>query len=285
MSKIHVIGANGYIGSLLVDQLIVSGHEVEISPYRLPDIPEKSIDTDIVIHCAFSGGGTEHKPRSGNNDPERMRKINIEGMKALLLGLKNRMTKIVFLSSTAVYGKFSDVPLLDEKAELAPVSDYGRHKVEAENILRNSDFDWLILRPSGIFGPSTDGKFGNSFINVVVSSAIEKGEITILGGDQKIDTLYLLDLVRIIHRLCSGEWYSRETFNIAGEIITVKKMLSSLAESLSNTGFPCSIISKDFDGKPAILTDTLKIKKAFPGWTNTDLKLSFNALLSAFVKP
>jgi len=284
MSNIHLIGANSYVGALLTRYLIATGHSVEISPYRLPNIPEKSINTDIVIHLAVLGGGTIHKPRTGENNQELMRKVNIEGMKALLSGLTNPRTKIIFLSSTAVYGKFHDSPLVNEEAELTPVSDYGRQKVESENILRNSDFEWLILRPSGIFGPSAGSRFGNSFLNVVVTNAIQKGEITILNGDQRIDTLYILDLIHVILRSCASERKPREIFNVGGEIVTVKDMLNTLVESVHNIGISCSVSSKNFDGKPAIITDTSKLKWAYPNWKNTPLNIALHSLLTAYLR-
>jgi len=284
MSKIHVIGANGYVGALLVNYLIAVGHTIEISPYRLPNIPIKSIDANIVIHMATSGGGTEHKPRIGENDPEQMRKVNIDGMKALLSGLKNSRTKIIFLSSTAVYGKFHDSPLVNEEAELAPVSNYGLQKVESELILQNSDFEWLILRPCGIFGPSAGSRLGNSFLNVVVANAIQKGGITILSNDQRIDTLYILDLIHVILRSCASEWKPREIFNVGGEIVTVKDMLNTLVESVHNIGIPCSVSSKDFDRKPAIITDTSKLKRAYPNWKNTPLNIALHSLLTAYLR-
>lgn len=283
MSKIHVIGANGYIGALLVNYLLASGHIVEVSSYRLPNIPLKSIDANIVIHLAVSGGGTEHKPRAGENDPEQMRKINIGGMKALMAGLANPRTKIIFLSSTAVYGKFTDSPLVDEKTELAPVSEYGRQKVESENILRNSHFEWLIIRPCGIFGLSAGNRLGNSFLNILVANAIQKGQITILGGDQKIDTLYILDLIHVILRSCSNDWKPREIFNVGGEIVTVEEMLQTLAASVRNLGIPCSVSNRDFVPSPAILTNIHKLKQAFPEWRNTPLNISIHALVTNYL--
>ena len=156
MFKIHLTGANGYIGSLLSKCLIAEGFHVEKADYRLPDVPEKSIDADMLIHASFSGGGTMHKPRSGYHDPELMYRSNVSGMKALLAGLKRSSTKIISLSSTAVYGKFQGTPLLNEQAPLKANSTYGLHKIESEKILMNSPFEWMILRPSGIFGPSVD---------------------------------------------------------------------------------------------------------------------------------
>lgn len=284
MAKIHLTGANGYIGSLLYNYLVAAGHQVDIATYRLPKVPKKSIDTDIVIHLATSGGGTLHNPRKGDGDIELMKTININGMKALLTGIKNPKSKILFMSSTAVYGKFNDSPLVTEESDLEPVSIYGEHKVASENILQESDFDWLCLRPCGIFGPSAESRFGNSFLNVVTAKAIEEGQITILGGDQKIDTLYLLDLIDIILRICSGQWRSREIYNVAGEIVTVENIILSMVKTIRNMGLPCYVNKKDFEGKPAVLTDSTKLRNDFPKWQTTPFDISMHSLASAYLK-
>lgn len=281
MAKIHLIGANGYIGSLLVNCLIAAGHRVDKATYRLPNIPSKSIDADIVIHLAAAGGGTTHKPRAGDSDPQLMRNVNLGGMNSLLSGIKKSETRILFISSTAVYGKFGDSRIVTERAKLEPVSVYGEHKVESEKILRNSDFDWVILRPCGIFGPSVGSRLGNSFLNVVTDNATTSGRIIIMGGDQKIDTLYLLDLIHVILRICSDEWRSRAIFNVAGEIVTVEKMILSLVNSMLNIGLPCVVNYNDFQEKPTILTDTKKLRQAFPKWDTTKLSCSMHSLLSA----
>lgn len=281
MAKIHIIGANGYIGALLINYLYTMGHHIEISPYRLPNIPVRCIDADIVIHLAAAGGGTEHKPRLGYNDPELMKNVNIEGMKAILAGIINHNTKIIFVSSTAVYGKYLDSPLVNEEAKLEPVSLYGQHKVESENILMDSNFEWLILRPVGIFGPSCGNRFGNSFLNIVLDNALKNKTVKLIGGNQNIDTLYILDLIQIILYSCSDDWCPFEVFNVAGEIITVEKIIRSLTKSLDNIGIPCSIHKKEFQVKPSIIADTTKLKKSFPGWSNTPLDISINSLITS----
>jgi nucleoside-diphosphate-sugar epimerase len=283
MAKIHLTGANGYIGSLLKNYLVAAGHQVETASYRLPNILKKSIEADFIIHLAAAGGGTVHNPRKGDSDPDLMRKINLNGMKALLSGISNPETKVLFMSSTSVYGKFNDSPLVNEVAKLEPVSVYGEHKVASEKILQESNFDWMILRPCGVFGPSSEYRFGNSFLNVVTEKATSEGQITLMGGNQKIDTLYLLDLIQLVLRICAGEWHSREVYNVAGEIVTVETMILSLVETIRKIGIPCKITKKDYPGKPAVLADTTKLRKALPGWEPTDFAVSMYSLVSAFL--
>lgn len=280
--NIHIIGANGYIGSLLTNYLRAAGHVVDIAKYRLPNIQKNSIDADIVIHSAMSGGGTIHKPRAGNNDPEYMRKVNINGMKALLAGLKRIDTKILYLSSTAVYGKFDDSPLVNEEHALLPVSVYGQHKVESEAILKQSDFDWMILRPCGVFGPSVGNNFGNSFLNIVIEKAIKNKQVDVYGGDQLIDTVYILDLITVILQSVNNEWYPRQIFNMGGEIVEVEKMLSIVSGYLNNLGIDCQLINKDFKRKPAVLTNSTKLKSTFQDFNHTPLNISIHTLVYAW---
>lgn len=284
MARIHLIGRNGYIGALLINYLSAVGHTVEVASYRLPNITPKSIDADIVIHLAAYGGGSKHKPRNGWDDYEQMRDINVNGMKALLLGLVNKYTKIIFLSSSAVYGKFINPSTLCEESVLKPDSEYGRQKVEAENILRDSDFEWNILRICSIFGPSINNNFGNSFHNTVIKNAIKTGEITIMGGDQKIDTLYILDLISIILRSCADEWHAKEIFNISGEITTVENMLNIVADSIQHIGMLCSVSKEDYSKVPSALMDIKKLQRSFPGWKTTSLQCSIHSLVAAHLQ-
>lgn len=278
---IMVTGARGYIGSILVNSLLIHGHKVDVLPGKISNIPKKSIDADIVIHLAFAGGGTEHLKRKGWDDSVQMENTNIIGFKTLLNGIRNENTKIILLSSSAVYGKFQKSPILSEKAELTPVSEYGKYKVHAEEILKESRFDWMILRPCGVFGPSCNQKFGNSFLNVINENVIKSGRITMMGGEQEIDTLYIFDLIKLIVKICSGEWHTREIYNISGEIVTIEDMFNTLSDVFSNIGIPCLISKKEWSGKPSVSISIEKLKKDFPDWQTTPLNISLYSLVIA----
>jgi nucleoside-diphosphate-sugar epimerase len=59
---------------------------------------------------------------------------------------------ILFVSSTAVYAQ-NDGSWVDETSPCEPTSFSGRHLLEAEDLLRNSDHPYCIVRFSGIYGP------------------------------------------------------------------------------------------------------------------------------------
>jgi hypothetical protein len=84
-------------------------------------------------------------------------------------------------------------------------------------------------------------------------------------------------------RICADEWHSRETFNVAGEIITVEEMIISLVNTIQNIGFRVDVSKKYFHGKPEVLADTNKLKQVFPKWNTTPLSCSMHALVSAYL--
>ena len=180
-----------------------------------------------------------------------------------------------------VYGKFKKSLILSEKAELTPASEYGKHKVRAEEILRKSNFDWMVLRSCGVFGPSCNQKLGNSFLNVIIDNVIKSGKITMMGGKQEIDTLYIFDLIKLIVRICSGEWHSGETYNISGEIVTIEDMFNTLSDVFNKIGMHCLISKEEWSKKPDVFMNTEKLKKHFPDWQTTPLNFSLYALVIA----
>ena len=126
--KILVTGGAGYIGSVLVNKLIDSGHQVKViddlsngfkqNIDENADFIEGSIldndklnqaldDVEVVFHLA-----AKIRVEEGQREPELYKKVNIEGT----LNLINKCTeknikKLVFASTAAVYGDPEDYPV------------------------------------------------------------------------------------------------------------------------------------------------------------------------------
>lgn len=281
MARIHLTGATGYIGASVRRRLEDDCHEVEVSDYRLPDPPTRPIDADVLIHLAAAGGGSHHLQRRGNDDPAHVHAVNVTGLAAMLGDLANHATRFMFLSSGAVYAAAPDIPTVEESWPLSPSSAYAASKVESEKILRESGLDFMILRPCGVFGQSVDATFGGAFLNVVVDRALRDGRLTLLGGGQGIDSLYLPDLVEVVARACNGEWQSGATYNVAGDVVTVAEMMDELAQALHRIGRPCEIDRKPWTPPPGVLLDNARLKRDLPGWQPTRLGRSLRELLSA----
>jgi len=281
MARIHLTGATGYIGSALLARLQADGHDVETASYRLPGAPPTPIEADILIHLAAVGGGSHHLKRAGDGDVAHTHAVNVLGMQTLLDNLAVPRTRVLSFSSNSVYGTAWPPLLASESTPINPQSDYSRSKAAAEALLKNSGLDYMILRPCGVFGPSPGGKFGSSFLNVVTDRAWKTGLLDMFGGEQGIDTLFLDDLLEVVSRICHGEWHGRQTYNVAGDIVSVKSMMEILANAVLQAAHPCEIRSKPLPPNPGLLLDNTKLKHDFPAWRPTRLESSLSALLKA----
>ena len=152
--KILVTGGAGYIGSVLVNKLIDSGHQVKViddlsngfkqNIDENADFIEGSIldidklnqaldGVEVVFHLA-----AKIRVEEGEREPELYKKVNIEGT----LNLINKCTeknikKLVFASTAAVYGDPEDYPV-NEKSRVNPVNVYGATKLEIDQYLEEN---------------------------------------------------------------------------------------------------------------------------------------------------
>ncbi len=151
---ILVTGGAGYIGSHAVLALIERGEHVVVlddlstgSRERVPaDVPLivgniadrallDQVFAEHMIECVMHFAGVV-KVEESVRDPEKYRRINVEGTKILAeASVAARIPYFIFSSSASVYGNAEEIPT-GEDAPLSPVSPYAETKRDAENALR-----------------------------------------------------------------------------------------------------------------------------------------------------
>jgi nucleoside-diphosphate-sugar epimerase len=234
-----ISGGAGFLGLHLARRLLADGHTVrslDLVPLDEPglerDIEELRGDVrdaaaarelvdgaDVLVHAAAA------LPIRGSR--REIHSVNVDGTATLLAAAREAgVGRTLLVSSTAVYGVPETHPI-DESAPLHGVGDYGRSKIEAEEVARDfsrRELDVVVLRPKTFVGPERLGVF-----EILFDWIREGRRIPILGdGANRYQLLAVEDLVDAVIRAAHADG-AGETLNIgATEFGTVRSDLEAL---------------------------------------------------------
>ena len=121
-----------------------------------------------------------------------------------LLGLAREAARLVYVSSTGVYGRGGGA-WVDETWPVAPITDSGRARAAAEAALGDAPVPWIALRAAGIYGP------GRGLVD-----RIRAGSYRVIGdGTSCVGRIHVVDLVAAIVRAGTGD--VRGAVNVADD--------------------------------------------------------------------
>jgi len=125
--------------------------------------------------------------------------------------------RFVYCSSSSVYG-VSDSPDVTEDHPLVPLTLYNKFKGMCEPILwkhKADDFTCVVMRPATVCGYSPRTRLDLS-VNILTNHAVNKGVITVFGGNQMRPNLHVEDMVDayLVMLAAPHEKIHGETFNI-----------------------------------------------------------------------
>ena len=201
MKKILITGAFGQLGTSLCEVLsnksiLATGrvmtltekyHCMELDITNQENVKEliRNYKPDIIIHLAAMTDvdGCE-------KNPETAFEINVGATENLL---KNFNGKFIYVSTDYVFDGEEGPYYEDDKVN--PVSVYGRTKLYGENLVQESDLEWIILRSNIIF--SYNDRTKASFVNWVVDSLKKKQMITVV-NDQWNNPTWTNDLANVM---------------------------------------------------------------------------------------
>lgn len=161
MADYLVIGC-GYLGLEVAHLWLQQGHTVWVTtrkPDRARELAQrgwKPIVCDVLdlesmrslphVSTAVYSVGMDRT--TGHS----MRQVYVEGLANGLAAWKHRADKVIYISSTGVYGQTTG-EIVDETSRTEPADESGRVVLEAEQVLRRYDPTSVILRFAGIYGP------------------------------------------------------------------------------------------------------------------------------------
>lgn len=222
--KIMVTGSNGYVGSLLVPQLLKAGHFVvgyDTQWFGNADLPEddenlvliKGDIRDLPTYSTAVGGcdavinlACISNDTSCGLDEKLSTSVNYDAFEPLVVASKLMGVKrFIYCSSSSVYG-VSDAPNITEDHPLVPLTLYNKYKGMCEPLLfkhMNDVFTCVVIRPATVCGYAPRQRFDLT-VNILTNHAIQKGEMTIFGGKQKRPNLHIQDMCDVYDLLLNA---------------------------------------------------------------------------------
>jgi UDP-glucose 4-epimerase len=257
--KVLVTGGAGFIGSNLVRALLERGDDVRVldnfSTGNRGNLTEITDDVEIVegelrsyerVHNAVRGvdlvfhlGALGSVPRSVQ-DPLTSGAVNVEGTLNVLLAARDEgVRRVVFASSSSIYGNQPELPL-EESMAPDPISPYGVAKLAAERYCVSftrvyHSFETVVLRYFNVFGPRQDPRSQYAAVVPLFITAIAAGEpVTVFDdGEQSRDFTYVDNVVAANLLAGDAEGASGRIFNVsAGSPTSVNQLAETIGRLL-----------------------------------------------------
>lgn len=215
--RIAVTGASGFIGSHVCEQLTARG-DVPVPirrPYDRTVLATTFGVVDTVIHLA----GVVSAVRESD-----FFSANVDATRVVALAAREAGTPLVHISSLAAAGPAPPSAPRSEGDASAPVTTYGRSKLQGEDVVRGLDgLVWTILRPGVVYGPRDNamrplfayarrgvlplvGNASAAYTFIYVDDAVRavlaaadgagRGEVVFLGHEHPVSPSDLLEAVR-----------------------------------------------------------------------------------------
>lgn len=254
--KVVVTGGAGYVGSVLVPKLLDKGHQVKVIDLYIygenvldcvkehpnlrqvkGDIRDKKLlkrelpGYDTIIHLACISNDP-----SFELDPALAKSINYDAFLDLVdVSKKAKVKNFIYASSSSVYGIKKELDVTED-LPLEPLTDYSKYKAECEKVLMadaEKDFIITIVRPSTICGYSPRLRLDLT-VNILTNHAVNKGKITVFGGEQKRPNLHIQDMCDAYLFLLEqpDEKIHKKIYNIGFQNLKVKEIAEVVRKTI-----------------------------------------------------
>ncbi len=241
-------GSNGFIGSHLVEYLLVKQYEVTCLVRKTSDLRWiRDLDVDLIYGDCRQRESLDEAVKDHDYVFHLAGKIrardwgayydaNYTGTRNLVEACvdSNRgMKRFIYVSSISAAGPTDTAIVQTKEDECRPVSDYGKSKLMGEETVRErmTGIPWVIIRPPNILGPREEDLYS-------VFKIIRRRVKPLLGnGEKQTSICFVEDLVRGIEMAATSEKTVGNVYYLTDpEVYSWREMADKIAEYLGVSG-------------------------------------------------
>jgi len=197
---------------------------------------------DVVIHMA-----SFPRQKVVNANPAWGARVMMEGLINVLESAKKHQVKrVVYISSSMVYGDFVDD--VTEDAVCRPQGQYGIMKLAGEDLVkdysRRGCFDHVIIRPSAVYGPLD---VEDRVVSKFMLTAMRGGVLRVNGANETLDFTYVDDAADGVVAAALVSAAANQTFNITkSHSVSLLQAAGMIVKIVANSA-TIELRSKDAD--------------------------------------
>ena len=293
--KFLVTGGLGLIGHNVVQRLQKRGEEVVIVDNRTTYgiVPQdeldylmaerwKKIDPTDVYYTDITEGDkidqiiANHKPevivhmasfprqKVVNANPAVGARVMIEGLMNICESAKKHgVERVVYISSSMVYGDFEDQ--VEEDTVCKPIGQYGIMKLAGEDIVRDyhrrGAFDYAIVRPSAVYGPLD---VEDRVVAKFMLQAMRGDVLRVNGASETLDFTYVDDAADGIVAAATRIMAANRTYNITrSHSVSLLEAAEMIVKIVGRGTIECRDRDADFPSRGALCIDRARVILGF----------------------
>jgi UDP-glucose 4-epimerase len=309
--RVAVIGANGYLGSSLVSELIKKQYKVtRVSKKMGKTFPNSFALIGDLCEANFCETILENNETiyllSGNtsvkdaeNDPKKNLMTTVSPIINLINAARKlkKIPRIVFASTATVYGITPKLPV-KESLNPRPVTNYDLHKFFGEQQLELASklgyIQGISLRLANVYGPSTNNHSSGDrgIVNQAAHTAIHGKDLILYGGGKFTrDYIYISDAIDAMCKVGASLKNTSGAFNVASgvgtELLEIYKVI--VKEVKRKTGQNVNIMYKSWPSENNIIdqrnfvADVTKLNTETEWVPKIDVIKGINLLISSLI--
>jgi nucleoside-diphosphate-sugar epimerase len=206
---------------------------------------------DVIIHCA-----SFPRQKVVNANPALAADVMMRGLINLLESAKkHQVRRFVYMSSSMVYGDFTDQVLEDD--ECRPQGQYGIMKLAGEWLVkdyaRRTGMEYVILRPSAVYGPLD---VEDRVVAKFMLTAMRGGVLKVNGEGETLDFTYVDDAADGVVAAATRIMSANRTYNITkSHSVSLLQAAEMIVKIVGKGTIECRDRDADFPSRGALNID------------------------------